>query len=431
MNTIGSKTAHLELVRTELQKCSKCGECTSVCPVYRETREEKFVARGKLALAEAVLSHKLPMTDEFYDVLNNCILCLSCVEKCPSGVRVDKIVSCTRYDLIADRGLPLYKQFLFSMLRAGRHGVDFFFRSGSLAQRVLFRRIPDNSGLKRRFPMPVFDGERYVPHFARHPFRCYSPEFLPAPQRRKTVLFFTGCCANYIYTGIAEDTIYTLNALGIDVIVPRDQACCGAPVHASGDLNTSLVLARRNIEALDTRWRNFDIVTVCSSGGHMLKTKYTELLENNAEYFTMAKNVSRRTFDISEYLIHKIGASRIQKRLQRRWSQKTTYHDPCHLRKGQGVFEEPRELIKIVAGDRFVELANAEACCGSGGFYGLAHKETSLKILSKKTDRIVEIGADAVVTGCPGCIIQLKDGLRRKEKTTQVFHIIEILAQCL
>lgn len=431
MKASDSKNVLLDRVRQELEKCAKCGECCGVCPVYRETGEEKFAARGKLALAEAVLNRDLQKTDTYFDVLNNCILCLSCVENCGSGVRVDKIVTSARADLNIDRGVPFFKQLLFGVLQASRGVGDFMFQSGSAMQRLLFKRIPDSSGLKRRFPLPLIDKDRYVPHFARHSFRNTSPDFFPAAQCQTRVLFFTGCASNYIFTGIAEKTVGVLNALGVDVCVPKTQACCGAPVEASGDLQTALVLARRNIEALTAGDSDDDIVTVCSSGGYMLKKKYGELLADDPQWSAKAVNVARRTYDISEYLIKKIGPEVISAHLERQYPKTVTYHDPCHLRKGQGIYKEPRELLKLITGDRYIEMMAPEICCGSGGLYGVTHADASLKILARKTETILATGASAVATGCPGCMIQLTDGIQREDRAVKVLHTMELLSFCL
>ncbi len=137
---------HLHAVRQELKKCTKCGECCSVCPIFKESREEKFVARGKLSLAEAIINQEIRPTSGVHAILNNCLLCLSCVDNCGSGVRVDKIVLAARADLTAHRGVPFLKRLVFSILRSSKGVVDFVFRSGSLAQYLLFKRIPDSSG---------------------------------------------------------------------------------------------------------------------------------------------------------------------------------------------------------------------------------------------------------------------------------------------
>lgn len=324
MKASGSHSEQLERVPRELEKCVKCGECCSVCPVFEEAGEEKFAARGKLALVEAVLNRDLPLSDEYYDVLNNCILCLSCVENCASGVRVDKIVSSARADLAARRGLPFYKRILFNFLKAGRGAAELVIRSGSLLQPILFKRIPESSGLKRRFPLPSIDGDRYIPHLARHPFRSNSPGFFPAPQSRTSVLFFTGCATNYIFTGIADKTVDVLNVLGVDVYLPKSQACCGAPVEAGGDLQTGLVLARRNLEALTAGAGDSDIVTVCASGGYMLKHKYPEMVAGDPRWSDKAESVARRTYDISEYLIKKAGLDKISERLVQKWPEPVT-----------------------------------------------------------------------------------------------------------
>ena len=422
---------HLRLVRQELKKCTKCGECCSVCPVFLEKGEEKYVARGKLALIEAVLNKKLPMSDEFYDVVNNCLLCLSCVDNCAGNVRVDKVISAARSDLIDQRGLPLAKQIAFKLLRGRNSIVPSIFRGGSLIQRGLFKKIPKTSGLRRRFPMPLIDKEQYIPQLACHPFRCNAKDYYPAESHGDTVLFFTGCTTNYIYTDIAHRVVHALNTLGINVIVPKTQVCCGAPADANGDIATSLELARKNLTALCGQGENLDVVVPCSSGGYMLKKKYPEFFKDDTRWLGPAENIAGRTYDISQYLVEKIGLNKIASHLKRQWPDRLTYHDPCHLRKGQRIIEAPRQLLRLAAGKQYVEMEDAQTCCGLGGTYGLSNRQTSLDILSQKTGRVMDVRAKSVVTGCPGCMIQLNDGLQRKKSQTSVMHTIEILSYCL
>lgn len=300
-----------------------------------------------------------------------------------------------------------------------------------MAQLIFFKRISDSSGLKRRFPIPLISKDRYLPKFAALPFREKNPEFFPAKESRTTALLFTGCVANYIFTGIAEKAVKVLNALGINVRVPVGQACCGTIAQAGGDFESALILARRNLAALCSRSGADDIVVLCASGGYMLKKRYRELFEEDSHWSAMAEQVARRTYDISEYLIDKVGEATIARHMKRSWTDTLTYHDPCHLKRAQGVSAQPRALLTLSAGEQFVEMDKADTCCGSGGLYGLTHEKPSEKILARKIRRIHRIAPGGVATGCPACMIQLLDGIERRKCATQVFHTIEVLWRCL
>ena len=416
---------HLDQIADELAKCARCGECRSVCPVFDSLGWEKYAARGKVALTRAVLDGKLELTASYAEVVNNCLLCLACVENCGSGVRLDRVILAARQELAEKRGLPVGRRIVHRLLSGGRELMDYLARGGSVVQYLLFKRLPETSGLKRRFPMPLMDKDRYLPALVTRSFRSRLPEINRAPRTRQTVLFFTGCLVNYVYPRIGEAVVHVLNRLDTDVIIPRDQHCCGAPAETGGDLKTARVLARKNLDTLSAFPQ--DIVTACASGGYMLKKIYPGLFERKDPYFRKALSVAARTHDINAYLVDRIGTHEIEKRIRRGGRQTITYHDPCHLFRGQGIAAAPRRLLKAVYGDRFVEMTDADRCCGSGGTYGLTHRKTSLAILRRKIDCISAAGADGVATACPGCIIQIKDGIRQHGVKATVSHVIEWL----
>lgn len=421
--------SHLEKITWELDKCARCGECRSVCPIFDSLKWEKYSARGKVALTRAVLKGDMASGASYAEVINNCLLCLACVENCGSGVGLDRIIVAARNQQMDEKGLPVVKKLAHQMLVQGQELMDLFALGGSFSQYLLFKRIPGKSGLKRRFALPLMAKDRYLPALAPRSFRCKTPEINPARHTRQTAIFFTGCLINYVYPNIGESIVKVLNRFQRDVIIPRHQNCCGAPAEVGGDLKTTRELARKNILALYEY--PHDIVTACASGGYMLKKIYPSLFDKKNPLYAKAVVIAHRTYDISEYLVKKIGMHQIRQQLKQLPGQRVTYHDPCHLIRGQGVSDEPRRLLKAVFGNDFVEMAQADRCCGSGGTYGLTHPETSLDILHKKTRNILDTSAQVVATACPGCMIQIKDGLTRQGNNMNVYHILELLAHGL
>jgi glycolate oxidase iron-sulfur subunit len=416
---------HLGRIAEELQKCARCGECRSVCPVFHELGWEKYAARGKVALTHAVLDGELELTGSFEAVINNCLLCLACVENCGSGVRLDRIIIAARSEVAREKGLPLVKRMAHRLLLSSRELIDYLAMGGSVAQYLLFRRLPGSSGLKRRFPLPMVEKDRYIPPLVHRSFRKRMSEINRVPGAGRQVLFFTGCLINFVYPHVGESVVRVLHRLETEVIIPRAQHCCGAPAEVGGDLQTARALARKNIDTLLAY--PHDIVTACASGGYMLKKVYPDLFDRSDPYFRKALTVAGRTWDISEYLARKVGMHAIQTNLKSNRLKTVTYHDPCHLVRGQGIADEPRQLLHAAFGERFVEMKAADRCCGSGGTYGLSHRDTSLKILQRKTDHISATAADWVATGCPGCMIQLRDGLNSYGSDQHVYHVIELV----
>ena len=326
---------HLGRIAEELQKCARCGECRSVCPVFDALGWEKYAARGKVALTHAVLRGELELTESYGEVIHNCLLCLACVENCGSGVRLDRIITAARGELAHEKGLPLVKRLAHRLLLSGRELMDYLAMGGSVAQYLLFQRLPDSSGLKRRFPMPMVAKDRYIPALVHRSFRSRMPEINRVRGARQSVLFFTGCLVNYVYPTIGESVVRVLHRLGTDVIIPRAQHCCGAPAEVGGDRRTTRALARKNLDLFLAY--PHDIVTACASGGYMLKKGYLDLFDRKDPHFRKALSVAGRTYDISEFLVKRIGMHAIHNNLKPNRSEKVTYHDPCHLVRGQGM----------------------------------------------------------------------------------------------
>ena len=412
-------------VRSELQKCVQCGECRGVCPVFEALPREKYTARGKLALTEAVLRGDLALTGGYRQVVEHCLLCLACVENCGGGVRLDRVVTAARAALAAAEGLGPVKSAALRLLTARQGVVDQIVRGGSLAQYLLFRRIPRTSGLKLRWPSPSTDTRRRFPPLVHTPFRK-RVRHAPAPREvRQSVLFFSGCLINYVYPGIGESMLRVLARLGVRTVVPRGQKCCGAPAETSGDLQTVRKLARANIDLLAADGR--PVIVACASGGWMLKKVYPTLFPATSAYHARARQVASKTLDIAEFLADRIGVDAVARRTGAIPPIRVTYHDPCHLRRGQGIFEQPRRLLGSIFGHRFGEMPDADRCCGSGGTYSLAHWDVSRRIMALKTENILKTSAAVVATGCPGCMIQLKDGLARTKEPVRVMHIVELI----
>ncbi len=422
--------SHLEIIASELDKCARCGECRSVCPIFDSLKWEKYSARGKVALTRAVLRGEMAPDPSYAEVVNNCLLCLACVENCGSGVRLDLVILAARNQQAHEKGLPFVRQLLHRLLVSGQELMDLFALGGSFSQYLLFKRIPRESGLKRRFPLPLVAKNRHVPALVHRSFRNKMPEINRARESRHTVLFFTGCLINYVYPRIGESIVKVLNHFHTDVIIPRLQNCCGAPAEVGGDIKTTRALTRKNIRILYSY--PHDIVTACASGGYMLKKIYPTLFDKKDPIYAKAISVAHRTYDISEYLVKKIDMHQIQQHLKQLPGQRVTYHDPCHLVRGQEISQEPRRLLRAAFGNNFVEMADADRCCGSGGTYGLTHPGTSLKILDNKTKNIFDSEAQVVATGCPGCMIQLKDGLSRcGHHDIRVYHVLELISHKL
>ena len=419
-----------KLVKTEADKCIRCGECRTVCPVFGVTPSERYTARGKIAIADSLARGELEFTGHTRELFDNCLLCTGCASQCSSGARADKVVIAVREAYAEEMGVPLIKKAVAQALSLPGGVLGAGARIGAFVQKLAFKDVPETSGLYRRFAMPMVDEDQYVPQLAKRPFRD-EVRFAGEPGQPK-VVFFTGCMTNYFMTEIGHSLVKVLNSLGVAVEVPSGQSCCGMPMLATGEHEIVRKQAGRNIKALAKDGADVPIVTACASCGHMLKHGYMDRFGDDPELATGLKNIASRTMDITEYLTTGTGLDRLAP-LLRKAGISATYHDPCHLRKAQKLIDEPRRVLEVATGKPIDEMKHPEACCGLGGTYCLANMERSKQIQAKKIDDAATTKADVLATACPGCILQLRDSLRRHEGGTgmPVKHIIQLLAEAI
>jgi len=424
----------LAIVQEEAHKCIRCGECRTVCPVFKEQPGERYTARGKIAIAEELAKGRLEFQPHVREAFDNCLLCIGCASQCSSGARADKVVMAVRQVFSEKNGLHPIKKILGMALSQPGKLLDLEAKIGAIAQPLLFKEVPEDSGMHRRFAMPLVDQKQFVPKIAKKSFRDEFNSHKAGQSKKDLprVIFFTGCMSNYAMTEIAESVVKVLDAVGVAVEVPNAQGCCGMPMLASGDVANAGKQMLRNLDALLDADSDIPIVTACASCGHMLKHGYKELMAYSTEMAPKIEALAKRARDISEYLLADIGVEKLSSVLHGQRLQTVTYHDPCHLRKAQGLAREQRQLLKLAPAVELKEMAVPEACCGMGGTYCIANMALSKAIQARKIADIHNTGAECVLTSCPGCILQLKDGLRRdKDGNVSVKHLIQLLAEAL
>ena len=403
--------------REELKKCVKCGACMAVCPIYRQTGKEEMVARGKLNLIERIGEaepEKLPAG--WIEAIDNCLLCCSCEENCSKNVKITEIIAHARKELAEKEGLHPLKKGGFSLLTSRRLPLAKAIKAGALFQWLWARRLPEKSGLVRRLPLPYLDDKTVLPPLPRRNLDDRLAGRRPDPGLKK-ILYFPGCATRYLFPEMGLDLIFVLEKLGFAGIVPPEFACCGLVTWGAGDEATRNELMARNLEVFKNHAELETVVTGCASCGHALK-----------EYKGLPEGME--ILDISEFLFRH--REKLEKLVgAKRRPEKITYHDPCHLRKGQQVTREPRWLLKLIAGENFVEMRHPERCCGAGGTFGISHKELSRRILAEKSADIGETGAQLVTSGCPGCLLQLTEGAVVAKAPWQARHPVSLLAELL
>ncbi len=413
----------LEEVQDALAKCMKCGNCMAVCPVYQTEKQEAAYARGKLAIAEAVLKGDLDLKDEdVQEKLFNCLICTSCMQTCPCGVDVCKIMLSLRAAMARETGLHPIKKMIFWALK-NQPLFNVAMKTGASLQWMGLRKLPDNAGYEPYFTMGL-PMKRIFPGLAKKPFRDQAPALIKAENRKMTVALFPGCGYNYILPRVAWDAVEVLKENDVEIAIPRDQHCCGIAIFAHGDIESARELARKNIDVMEKTGADY-IVTVCGSCGESWQHGFRELLSEDPVYGPKADHWKSRSHDISTFLTKVIDYKKPEGRVK----ATVTYQDPCHLKKVLKVFAEPRAILKSIPGVTLKEMTKPDVCCGSGGSYTITHPETSMKIAGRKMADIRKTRADMVITGCPGCMMQLSEGITKSGQELVVAHYISLLAR--
>lgn len=416
----------LKRVEDQLKKCVKCGACRANCPAFAAFQREPAVARGKVALAQHVLKADIELDDQTYLAMSKCLLCGSCVEKCPNEVPTDEIVIAAREALARKRGLTTFHMAVGQVIK-NRSRMRMGAKMAALLGPLFFRKVPETSGLRLRFPLPFVGNRRHIPAIAKKPFMDRHPEVIPGEPGRPRIVYFVGCMTNFVYTEVGEAALALFRHLGCTVIIPKGQQCCGLPGMSGGDADTVRDLAERNLAELE-RYEADYIMTACATCGGALHRLYPLVVgKANPELRTRLDALAAKTMDASQLLV-KLGLNPAETGSGE--AMRITYHDPCHLRT-RGLTKQPRDLLKAVPGVELVEMEGADRCCGLGGTFNVYHYDSSMSINEAKSLAIVKTAARAVVTGCPGCMMQLDDGLKQKGSRVKVLHTLQLLARRL
>ncbi len=417
-----------ELIRNEIDKCVRCGTCRPVCPVFKAVGRETACARGKLTLIGSNLKGDLPLTEAYVKHVKECTLCGACKANCPNGVDTTRVYAAAREDIAAKQGLPFTASFILKHVLDSGRVMPFAMRWANRIQSVIFKDSSAGQGLLSRFTTGFAGSGRLVPQLAER-FFLDLPEVKAlgsgpkSSQGATKVAFYAGCGVNYLMPEVGVASLDVLKRAGVDVVVPPAQVCCGIPAYSMGDMDAARAMALKNLEAFESTDADF-IATSCATCGYALKKHFRELLGDDPRLAERVEAFSKKVRDITELLVDELGFKGAGNKAI---NARVTYHDPCHLGRGQGVREAPRVLIASGKGVELKEMKNPCACCGLGGGLSLVNYELSMEIARKKAENIRGSGAQIVATACPGCMVHLRDGLHRFGVDVKVAHVVELL----
>ena len=402
--------------------CIRCGLCLAVCPTYREDLSEITSPRGRVALARKGLEGELDISSNLIEQMYACFNCLACNAICPVGIRPADLTLDMR--TLQERLRPnTWKEALFGKIFPKPERLELSTWPLRLYENLGIRRLVYTLGLRSLLPVRLRDMEAMLPRLPQRPLRQVLPEISRAndpDQQYYKVGFFLGCLQSLMFTEESAASVHVLTRNGCTVVTPKETVCCGMPALGFGKVEQVKQQARHNIATYEKADVEF-IITDCATCGSTLKD-YGKILADDPDWTERAAAFSKKVRDISEFLLS-IPLEKPKGRLEAR----VTYHDPCHLRRGQGVWKQPRALLQMIDGLEFVELDEADWCCGLAGTQLITHYEASLKTLKRKTEALAATQAEYVASGCPACQMQLNVGVQRAGLDVQVVHPIALL----
>lgn len=413
-----------------LVSCMRCGMCQAVCPVYGSTMREADVTRGKIALLENLAKEMIVDAESVNDKLNRCLLCGSCQANCPSGVKILDIFLRARAIVAGYMGLTPVKKLLFRGLLVRPGLFNTLLDLSGKFQGLFIKDANNVVGTSCSSFLTSFIGDRHFPALAKEAFHSRVPSLdTPAGSSGLRIAFFPGCVSDKLFPSVPAAVLKVMEKHGVGVFMPASQACCGIPALASGDRKAYDTLVQQNLWLFSAGAYDY-LITPCATCAATIKEIWPMLMEDYPEDLSARiKDIHDKTIDLSAFLLNVLKVTLPDATENK--GRRITYHDPCHLKKSLGVSEQPRAMLKSLPGWQFVEMPDADRCCGCGGSFTLNHYDLSRQIGERKRDNIVSVGPDAVATSCPACMMQIMDMLSRNNDSIPVKHVIELYADTL
>lgn len=410
--------------------CVHCGLCTSFCPTYLETGNENDSPRGRIYLMRNVVDGQLPLTETVKSHLDLCLDCRACETACPSGVQYGRLIEPFRVEMQkrdAAAGIGeangWFHRFVLYGLFPYASRLRWALAPARFAQRLGLDRMADSLGLTKLLPKKLQRMQEMLPKLGSATPQL--PELLsPVGKRRARVALFTGCVADAMFGHTNWATARVLQQNGCEVVVPRNQACCGAIHYHSGAGEPALQLAQQNAAAFNPD--EFDAIIINVAGcGSMLKDyghMAHELAPQDPAIQQRLSKFASKVKDVSEFLMS-LGPIAPTGEIKLR----ATYHDACHLCHAQKIREQPRDLLSLVPGLELIPLNESEICCGAAGSYNLTQPEMAAQLGRRKLENILKTKAQAVITANAGCSLQLQMQLRQNGHNIWVAHPMDVL----
>ncbi|GIM46360.1 glycolate oxidase iron-sulfur subunit [Collibacillus ludicampi] len=427
----GTKNLLLETFdMEEILNCMHCGFCLPSCPTYRQTGRESYSPRGRIALMKGVAKEQLPIDAEFEKNMFACLGCRACETACPAGVPYGSLIETARVVVEQNKKKykkpPLVRRMVFKHLFPHPQRIKALGTALWVAQASGLQKFANRTGMIHMLPKPMAEMQQAVKKIASPLERKKRKPVLNAEKEKLfTVGLFTGCVMDVMFYETNQATARLLSKAGCEVVFVENQACCGALHAHSGELDGAIELAKRNIEAFEKA--NVDYIVNNAGGCGAALKDYHHWFHDDPEWKERAMAFVAKVRDANELL------AELPPLTFKPLHARVTYQDSCHLAHGQGVRNQPRQLLRSIPGIEYIELENADSCCGSAGIYNLIQYEMSMQILDDKMEHVKKTKAQILVTSNPGCLLQMRQGIIREglQDKMEAVHIMDLLDRVL
>ncbi|MBN2825602.1 MAG: (Fe-S)-binding protein, partial [Campylobacterales bacterium] len=386
-------------------ECVKCGKCIPVCTIHQINPDEVTSPRGFIELLGAYKQGHLELDKNAKNIFESCFLCTNCVDVCPNSLPTDMVIEEVRSDLADKYGIALFKRGFFWLLRH-RWAMDIFSKLGYVFKSCALANDKEGRGLIAKYSLPMIKKGRLLPSMVYTSFLNKHKEHIrPQEQPKQKVAIFIGCLANYNYRGIGDSLVYILKKLGIEIFIPKKQLCCGAPAYFTGDMKSVEYMTQKNIAYFESFIDAYDAIIIpeatCSA---MIKEDWERFFANRKmpQWEERAKKLMPKIFMATEWLYKHTDLKEVLAKEGIQFDELVTYHDPCHARKVQGIYKEPRELI--AQNYNTVEMSDPNRCCGFGGVTMQTEKFEFATLAGKPKAAMIEATkAHYVSAECSAC----------------------------
>jgi glycolate oxidase iron-sulfur subunit len=394
-----------------IQACVHCGFCLAACPTYQVLGEEMDSPRGRIYLMKNVLEENIS-AEEAQPYLDRCLGCVACVPACPSGVAYGELLISYRALTESQRQRPLLDR-LARMMIVETLPYPSRFRLAVLSGKIgqVFKGVlPEKLGaMLGLLPQSL-------------PQAAPLPEIYPAKgERRARVALLSGCVQHVLNPEINWATLRVLAENGVETVISRGQGCCGSILMHIGEDERALKLARQNLSAFPDPAGIDAIITNAAGCGSGMQ-EYGLLFKGQPEE-NQAEKFAHKVKDVTVFLAE-LGFRPPQPLAQ---PVKVVYQDACHLLHAQGIQSAPRQLLRSIPNLTVLDLNDGGMCCGSAGTYNIEQPEIAHELGQRKVARILEIGAEAVISGNIGCLTQIQTHLAQQQRRLSLHHTLEFI----